>query len=113
MTAPTEAEIRAAVLEALDDSRIDVGEWVQDMLQPITYVPQADRGPAWRIGLWDDLPPSQSAFLEALGEGVYQKVQPLEAELTARILEYVVEAGLEFAARFPDASRPAREAVSA
>lgn len=110
---PTEAEIRAALASALEDSSIDIGAWVHELLRPLTYAPPEDRGPNYPDGLWDDLRPSQHAYLEGLREEVYAKVQPMEEEITTRITELVVRAALDFAAAFPDAPRATREAVPA
>jgi hypothetical protein len=105
MIAPTEQEIRTAIQAALDDSDIDIGAWVHDLVRPLSYAPPEQRGNNYGGCLWDDLRPSQAALLEALIEGIYNKVQPLEDDVTARIRESVVEAALEFAAAYPDAPR--------
>jgi hypothetical protein len=105
MTAPTEQEIRAAVRAALDDSDIDIGEWVHELVAPISYSAPSERGEAYEPALWDDLRPSQAALLQSLIEVIYTKSDALQNEVLARIEDYVVEAGLAFAAEHPDAPR--------
>ena len=112
MTAPSEQEIREAVQAALDDSSVDIGEWVHTMLAPLLFVPPGERGPAYEVGLWDDLRPSQAERLDNLIEGVYIRIQPLEEEVTTKIREAIVEAALTFAAEYPDAPRGRQEAAA-
>ncbi len=113
MTAPTEAEIREAVQEALDASTIDISEWVFEMSTPILYIPPAERLNGNRGALWDDLRPSQAAYLTALQEAIDGEAQAIEKEVTDRLAEAIVRAALDFASTFPDAPRAVREPVTA
>lgn len=112
MSAPTEAEIRAAIDAAIDSSDIDIGHWVYEIIRPLLFVENARRGPAYDPAeqLWDDLSPSQARRLEELREAIYVDgvLQGLGLGLVARIREAAVRAALTFASEYPDASRPVR-----
>lgn len=115
MTAPTETEIREAIQAAVDDSSVDLGEWVYEILSPIQYTPPAARGGGYddTEHLWDDLRPTQDARLAELREAIYSAVQADERKIVKRIQEMAVQAALTFAQEFPDAPRSAREPVTA
>lgn len=120
MTAPTEAEIRAAarrhLARVLKSSELIDAPWVYDLSEPLRYTATCDedgvRGGVNR-SLWDDLRPTQDARLRALVDDIYSKTDALMAEAAERVIEYVVEAGLTFAAEHPDAPRAKRETVAA
>ena len=114
-TTVTEAEIREAADAAVADKLADFGELVFPLSAPIRYLlPEEDPDRSLRrVGLWDDLRPSQAARLAELGEAIYTKSDLMQQDIIARIREFVVEAALTFAAEYPDAPRAVREPVPA
>lgn len=101
-TARAEAEIHAACRYALDDSsEIDIGSWVHELARPISFHPDDDPPSS----LWTDLRPSEAKRLSDLLERVYRTADAWEAEIVDRIIAAVVEAGVTFAAEYPDAPR--------
>lgn len=104
----TEAEIRAAIEDALDHSTIDIGQLIYSFLQPIDYIPEPERANC-RPALWDNLRPSEAARLSELVERVYCDLEP---EIERMIADAVVGAALAFAAEYPDAPRAIVEAGS-
>jgi hypothetical protein len=107
---PTEAEIRERVTAALAAGRhrIDIGEWVYDLSEPIHSDQNGD------TGVWADLRPSEADELADLVETIYARADEIERTAIASITDMVVEAALAFAAAHPEAQRaPTREPVPA
>ena len=82
------------------------------LLQPLQYAPEDERLPSYRYGLWDDLRPSEDAYLTGLCDAIYEEIQPIQRDVTARIADAVVRAALTFAAAYPDAPRAVLEPAS-
>jgi hypothetical protein len=118
-TAPTEAEIRAAILAELaelpGDNEVDK---LTDTVDRFSYAVDwhRDRDIAtdelieYSADIWTDLRPSQA---DRLAELVGTARQRAYERAHAVILEEFVSAALAFAAEYPDAPRATREAATA
>lgn len=110
--APTEAEIREAARRHLDrvlqSTELIDSPWVFDLAEPLRYTPPDEDGWPRNHSLWDDLRPTQAARLNELIEDIWSKTDVLMVEAANRVVELVVEAGLTFAAEYPDAPRRGR-----
>ena len=86
-------EATQKVVDVLDDTGFD---GVEDRSQP---------GSHSRIGLWEDLRPSQKARLRELLRAAQERAN---ARAWTVIVDEIVAAGLEFGREFPDAPRAQR-----
>ncbi len=99
MTAPTEAEIRAAVDEGLEKD--PTGPDFGDVIYRYTSNLDWDEDQTTAPGVWRDLRPSERERLRELLSEVYE----IEETFHAMTVEAAVKAALTFAAEFPDVPR--------
>ncbi len=118
MTAPTEAEIRAAIADRMrkypnDNPRQKLAGAVDQAFDAVGYIDldeegQYDWGTQALSDLWADLRPSE---VERLHELIAEAKRRALDAAWAVIAEQVVAAGLAFAAEYPDAPRAKQEAA--
>jgi len=120
MTAPTEAEIRAALEERTakypsDNGQRLLDEAVDKAFDVVGYI-ELDENDALAFGayalsdLWEDLRPTEVVRLHQLVRWAQERAKAAAWEA---IIQECVAAGLKFAAEYPDAPRAAPEAVAA